>query len=89
MLLQSDVFTIQVKVLLLEPVIVHIVCYDMALSIHWLMEEVKTKTWQTHGYEPMINHMRTQGSDILSTDSLQDVIFEQNQVVDAIVTGKK
>ncbi|CAO3660934.1 unnamed protein product [Rhizopus stolonifer] len=87
MLLQSDAFTIQVNVLLLEPVSVHVVCYDMALSIHWLIEEVKAKTWQTHGYEPMISHMRTQGSDILSTDSLQDVIFEQNQIVDAIVTG--
>ncbi|KAI9248759.1 hypothetical protein BY458DRAFT_550844 [Sporodiniella umbellata] len=86
-LLNMNSSIIQVCVLLPEPLNIHITCYDTGLSINWLIEEIKTKTWQIHGYEPIISQLQSEDSDIMHSDSIGDVIFQQNQIVKAITTG--
>lgn len=43
--------TIQVNVLLPEPVIIRILCYDLNLTMKWLIDETKKRTWQLYGHE--------------------------------------
>ncbi|KAG0792046.1 hypothetical protein G6F16_004657 [Rhizopus arrhizus] len=86
-LLKIETLTIQVNVLLPEPVIIRILCYDLNLTMKWLIDETKKRTWQLYGHEPIISNIRTQDNDVFLNDIIQDVITEPNQEVDAIVTG--
>jgi hypothetical protein len=38
-------------VLLPEPVIIRILCYDLNLTMKWLIDETKKRTWQLYGHE--------------------------------------
>ncbi|KAG1169187.1 hypothetical protein G6F70_008620 [Rhizopus microsporus] len=87
LLLKSDTINIRINVLFPEPVLVRILCYDLKQTVKWLMEEIRRRTWQIHGIEPIISRLKIKDSDLYPNDLIQDVFLELDQQVDAVVTG--
>ncbi|KAL9554111.1 hypothetical protein MBANPS3_002977 [Mucor bainieri] len=56
-------------------------------TVQKLMEDIASRCWNNYGVEPIISHMRTMDHDIYPQDYVRNIIVEENQYMEAIVTG--
>ncbi|EIE77759.1 hypothetical protein RO3G_02463 [Rhizopus delemar RA 99-880] len=73
-LLKIETLTIQVNVLLPEPVIIRILCYDLNLTMKWLIDETKKRTWQLYGHEDVITEPNQEVDAIVTGITLKSAL---------------
>ncbi|CAO3611790.1 unnamed protein product [Mucor fragilis] len=56
-------------------------------TVQKLMEDISSRCWNRYGIEPIMSHMRTMDHDIYPHDYVRNIIVEDNQYMEAIVTG--
>ncbi|OAD01886.1 hypothetical protein MUCCIDRAFT_163837 [Mucor lusitanicus CBS 277.49] len=56
-------------------------------TVQKLMEDIANRCWNCYGVEPIMSHMRTMDHDIYPQDYVRNIIVEENQYMEAVVTG--
>ncbi|KAK4509752.1 phosphate transporter (Pho88) [Mucor velutinosus] len=78
---------IRVKILFSTPKEL-IIQYDpVPETVQKLMEDIASRCWSHYGVEPIMSHMRTMDHDIYPQDYVRNIIVQENQYMEAIVTG--